>query len=248
MELPDGRSPTAADHFPAQGSHLERYSSRFDGVEVNSSFYRPHRQSTYARWAETVPDDFRFSVKLPGEATHECRLKGCAEVIRRFSMEVAGLGEKLRVLLVQLPPSLPFEAGHKAFFQMLRDRFDAAIVCEPRHASWFSPDVDKWLSEQSVGRVAADPALGPNADRIGGWSKTAYYRLHGSPRTYYSPYDHEALKDWAEIVTSQASSTDEVWIIFDNTARGAAADNALFFQQIIGAPGGHQAASRALSL
>lgn len=230
---------TAAGQFPADGSHLKRYSRRFNGVEINSSFYRPHRQSTYARWAETVPDDFRFSVKLPGEATHERRLENCDDVIRRFSTEVAGLCRKLRVLLVQLPPSLPFATDYKAFFQMLRNRFDVAIVCEPRHASWFSADVDEWLSNHRVGRVAADPALSPDAARIGGWSGAAYFRLHGSPRTYYSQYGKEALADWAESVASQTSCADETWIVFDNTARGAATANALSFQQIIGAAGGH---------
>ena len=158
------------DRFPAGGSQLERCSHRFNGVEINSSFYRHHRHSTYARWADTVPDDFRFAVKFPREAAHEHQLEGCADVIRRFSTEVNGLGRKLSVLLVQLPPSLAFATSHGAFFQRPRDGFDAAIVCEPRHASWFVSDVNEWLSNHRIGRVAADPALCAKAGQIGGWT------------------------------------------------------------------------------
>ena len=64
--------------FGGEGTHLQRYASRFSCVEINSSFYRPHRTTTYARWAASVPDNFRFSVKLPKTITHEQRLQGCA--------------------------------------------------------------------------------------------------------------------------------------------------------------------------
>src|SRR5205085_4945044 len=59
--------------FDAGASHLARYATRFDAVEVNSSFYRPHAQATYARWAASVPRRFRFSVKLPKAITHDAR-------------------------------------------------------------------------------------------------------------------------------------------------------------------------------
>ena len=67
------------DAFPTEGSHLVRYASRFDGVEINSSFYRPHRLSTYQRWADDVPEHFRFAVKMPKTITHESRLRNVDE-------------------------------------------------------------------------------------------------------------------------------------------------------------------------
>jgi Protein of unknown function DUF72 len=100
-----------ARHFPAGGSHLERYASRFPAVEINSSFYRPHRPATYARWAAAVPPDFRFAVKVPREVTHRRHLAGAADLLDRFLAECGGLGEELGRLLVQLPPNLPFAAG-----------------------------------------------------------------------------------------------------------------------------------------
>jgi uncharacterized protein YecE (DUF72 family) len=58
----------------AGGSRLERYARLFSCVEINSSFYRPHRPATYARWAAAVPAGFRFSLKVPKEITHVRRM------------------------------------------------------------------------------------------------------------------------------------------------------------------------------
>ncbi|HEY9423039.1 MAG TPA: DUF72 domain-containing protein, partial [Thermoanaerobaculia bacterium] len=65
--------------FPETGSHLERYASRFGAVEINSSFHRPHRPATYARWSASVPASFRFSVKVPKTITHGLRLRDAGE-------------------------------------------------------------------------------------------------------------------------------------------------------------------------
>src|SRR6476469_8226083 len=81
--------------FDADGSHLQRYASRFDAVEINSSFYRAHQQKTYARWAESVPARFRFSVKMPKRLTHERCLQDTGEELTRFLGEIGGLGSKL---------------------------------------------------------------------------------------------------------------------------------------------------------
>src|SRR4051812_46618679 len=92
--------PQNADRFPGEGSHLERYRQRFPAVEINSSFYRPHRPGTYARWAASVPVDFRFAVKMPREITHTRRLANAAEPLARFLSEAQMLGPKLGPVLV----------------------------------------------------------------------------------------------------------------------------------------------------
>ena len=216
-----------SDRFPAEGTHLERYAARFPAVEINTSFYRPHRPATYARWAASVPEDFGFSVKVPKVATHERRLVDADDVLDGFLAEAAQLGDKLGPLLVQLPPSLSFSADiADGFFASLRDRFDGDVALEPRHASWFGPVADRLVSGYRVARVAADPAVVPEAAEPGGWDGLVYYRLHGSPKVYYSAYADEYLASLAKTLTHSAR-TAGVWCIFDNTAEGAATANAL---------------------
>lgn len=214
--------------FPADGSHLQRYAARFPAVEINSSFHRPHRPSTYARWAESVPPRFRFCAKLPRTITHTQRLVDADDALAAFLAEAGGLGTKLACLLVQLPPSLAFDrAVCERFFTTLRAATPVPAVCEPRHATWFTPEVDALLDAWRVARVAADPARAPEAAEPGGWRGMAYYRLHGSPRTYYSSYEDGYLDALASRVRQDADGGREVWCIFDNTAAGAAARNAL---------------------
>ena len=213
-----------AAHFPAAGSHLERYARVFNAAEINSSFYHPHQPATFARWAASVPPSFRFSVKIPKTLTHDGRLAFTAG-LASFLSAVGELGPKLGPLLIQLPPSLALEARIAGrFFTALRRRCDGPVACEPRHPSWFSPAGETLLSEFRIARVAADPAVVPAAAQAGGWSGLLYTRLHGSPRTYYSSYGAGFLNQLARRLRS---ATAPSWCIFDNTALGAAAENAL---------------------
>lgn len=219
---------TQAAHFPGAGSHLERYARRFPIVEINTSFYRPHRVATYARWAAAVPEGFRFAVKVPRTITHDRRLADGAEPLARFLAEVAGLGSKLGPLLLQLPPSLAFDrvtAG--AFLADLRRAVAGDIVCEPRHRSWFAAEVERRLNDLAIARVAADPAPVRGAGEPGGWRGLSYYRLHGSPRMYYSAYAPAFLDRCAERLRADAAQRRTAWCIFDNTAAFAATGDAL---------------------
>lgn len=215
-----------AGDFPHEGMGIERYAARLSCAEINSSFYRSHRPSTWTRWAERVPADFRFSVKVPRAITHERRFRDCREPIARLVDETAGLGEKLAVLLVQLPPTLVYDAEiAEPFFDALGAATPAAIAFEPRHPSWFEPAADDLLARKKIARVAADPAPVPAAAFPGGWQGLAYWRLHGSPQIYRSPYGVEALDRYAKHLA--AGPAGATWCIFDNTASSAALGNAL---------------------
>jgi uncharacterized protein YecE (DUF72 family) len=217
-----------ADRFPSEGTHLARYASAFNAVEINSCFYRPHRTSTYERWAASVPEDFRFAVKLPKVITHESRLVDVVPALERFLGETAGLGAKLGPILVQLPPGFAYDdAVASAFFSEMRNCFDGEIVFEPRHESWFTADVESLLTRHRVARVAADPARVPAAAEPGGYPGVVYLRLHGSPRIYYSAYPAESLDRVARIIEEKAALGIFTWCIFDNTALGAATADAL---------------------
>jgi uncharacterized protein YecE (DUF72 family) len=216
------------DVLPGTLSHLERYAQRLAAVEINSSFHRHHQPQTYRRWSASVPANFRFSVKVPRTLTHSGELSSEACVLDRFIDEIHGLGAKLGVILVQLPPKLVFEErlSHE-FFQALRKRTDVQVTCEPRHPSWGSERADRLLAKWRVSRVAADPAPWPGAGEPGGARRLAYFRLHGQPRKYYSDYDPEGLASLRKQVSIARGRASEVWIIFDNTALGHALGNAL---------------------
>lgn len=223
---------TVRDRFPEAGSGLQRYAGRFDAAEINSTFYRSHRPSTYARWALETPEGFRFAVKAPRTLTHERRLAEPEELLDGFLGEARLLGAKLGPVLVQLPPSLAFDAAVAgAFFQALRDRFDGPAACEPRHATWFEPGADHLLRGFQIARVAADPMRHPLAGTPGGWPGLAYWRLHGSPRMYYSAYEEGWLVALAGRL--RASPAGEVWCVFDNTTSGAAAADALRLRELL---------------
>jgi uncharacterized protein YecE (DUF72 family) len=219
-----------AKEFPGEGTHLARYARVLRGVEINSSFYRAHSPQTYAKWAAATPRGFRFAVKVPQAITHEGGLRRARRPLEQFLGEVAGLGKKLGPLLIQLPPSLEYERRTvRAFLALLRDRHEGVVVCEPRHASWFTSAADTVLVAHCIGRVAADPATVPAAAEPAGWlgrGSTAYYRLHGSPRKYWSTYAPERIERLAEEVLALPRQMD-CWCIFDNTASGEAIENAL---------------------
>jgi uncharacterized protein YecE (DUF72 family) len=218
-----------AERFPAEGSALERYAAVFGGAEINSSFHRSHRASTWQRWAESVPDGFRFSAKLPKTITHQKKLAECTELVAAFLEEVAPLRDKLDVLLVQLPPRLAFDAAvAQVFFTDLKARTAAAIACEPRHPSWFDEEADALLARLEVARVAADPAVVPLAAQPGGWRGLDYWRLHGSPAMYRSAYGPERLEAYALAMAEAAAAGRSAWCIFDNTASSAATGDALW--------------------
>lgn len=224
-----------AGAFPAEGMALERYAARLSCVEVNSSFNRSHRPATWTRWGALVPAGFRFSVKVPRAITHERRLRGCRDLIDNLLEETAGLGDKLAVLLVQLPPTVVYDRAIAGdFFGELSAATPLRVVCEPRHPSWFGSDADGLLASFRVARVAADPARDPAGGVPGGWRGFAYWRLHGSPDIYRSDYDARQLERYARYIEASESATEPPWCIFDNTASAAAIGNALYLYDKLG--------------
>ena len=220
-----------ANEFPEEGSGLERYAARFPVAEINSSFHRPHRISTWARWRDSVPEDFRFSVKLPKRITHVCKLAACEAELTRFMGEAGILGPKLAVLLVQLPPKLAFDARVvERFFAHMRGITPSAIACEPRHPSWFEKDATNVLRDLAIARVAADPAICPAAATPAEWGTLSYWRLHGSPVVYRSSYS-DRIEKYSAALAQEAALGKDVWCIFDNTASSAGAADALLLMK-----------------
>ena len=217
----------AVENFITEGSHLERYSQVLNCCEINSSFYRPHKNQTWERWANSVPTDFRFSVKAPRTITHESRLNCDANLLADFLRQITHLGDNLGPVLFQLPPSLEFEdVTAQKFLALLREKYMGAVVWEARHRSWFDDRADGLLKDFRIARVVADPPCVPAATRPRGREGLAYFRLHGSPRMYYSSYSEEFLQTLATDLETLPANTS-IWCIFDNTASGSAIQNAV---------------------
>jgi uncharacterized protein YecE (DUF72 family) len=218
----------AAHSFAGDGTHLIRYARVFPCAEINSSFYRSHGRKTYEQWANQTPTAFRFAVKMPQEISHENALRRARQPLSAFLTAAAGLGPKLGPLLLQLPPSNVFEPRvARQFFSLLRDLHEGSVMCEPRHASWFGARANALMHRYRIGRVAADPSPHCDSHTPSGWlGGDLYYRLHGSPRKYWSAYSADYLNTLAgELALLPAGRN--AWCMFDNTASGAATTDAL---------------------
>ncbi len=216
--------------FPPTGTHLERYATLFNAVEINTTFYRLPKVETFAKWRDAVPDSFRFAVKMPKDITHVGRLKELGK-LSLFMERVQLLGEKLGPVLIQLPPSLGFEPTiAKQFFAACRLSHEGVFVLEPRHLDWFTDTALGMLEEHQVALVAADPALNPVGTVPSGWLGVQYFRLHGTPHMYYSSYEDQYLDELRNRLLA-ASKLVPVWVVFDNTASGAAVTNGLYLKR-----------------
>ena len=221
-------SRTDQESFPPDGTHLERYAAAFDGAEINASFHRPLRRELYEKWASAVPGSFSFSVKVPRTITHDARLEDVHRPLAAFLDQAAGLGAKHGCVLVQLPPSLAYDAQVAGdFLATMRALHRGPVVLEPRHPTWFGHEAARLLANHGVARVAADPARVPEAAVPGADARVVYYRLHGSPRIYWSAYAPAYLDRLAAELVDASRTAEQVWCIFDNTASGAAIPDAM---------------------
>lgn len=225
------------DGFPDWGdrTQLWGYARRLDAVEINKTFYDLPMASTFGKWRERVPGEFRFSLKAPREITHDRRLEDAGDPLAEFLGRARELEDRLGVLLFQLPPSLQFdEQLATSFLDDLRERHEGTVALEARHESWFREGPEELLRERGVTRVAADPPRAGGDGRPGADRGSVYFRLHGTPEAYRSPYRGNGLDRWEERVREAAGDAREVWCVFDNTAEGEGTADALELRERIG--------------
>jgi len=207
---------------------LEYYAQHFDTVELNATFYRLPKPKTFENWNKRTPDRFLWSVKGSKYITHTKRLKDPVEPLDRLYGAAAGLGEKLGVVLFQLPPSLVFdEKTFKEFCGVLNPNLRHAL--EVRHASWISDQVFDLLKEYNMAFCIADTAgRYPYHEVV--TTDFVYIRLHGSRKLYASDYSEEELQVWAEKIKAWAKDT---FVYFDNDFEGHAVRNARRLKEIL---------------
>ncbi len=215
-----------------QRQWLAHYAQHFNAVEINASFYRLQKPQTYQRWCEAVPGNFRFSLKANRYLTHNKKLLDPLPSIAVERERARALGEKLSVVLWQLPHSYSKNIQRLGdFVAALHTWPEVRHVAEFRHASWFDQEVADCLSEGRVAVCQSDAADWPLWDAV--TTNLVYVRLHGHTRTYASSYSHASLRCWAERIRGWLQTGHSVCVFFDNDAEGAAPRNALTLRQFL---------------
>jgi uncharacterized protein YecE (DUF72 family) len=209
----------------AQRLWLEHYVQHFATVESNNAFYRLPELTTFEKWRVRTPPDFRWAVKASRYLTHIKRLREPEEPVHRLMERAAGLGPKLDVILLQLPPTLRADAD------LLREclsRFPdtVRVAVEPRHDSWWTDEIRALLERYGAALCWADRDEQPIAPlwRTADWT---YLRLHhGAEGWGYRP---STLREWAERLAATWTDDEDAYVYFNNDPGCAAVADAVVF-------------------
>ncbi|MDP9048523.1 MAG: DUF72 domain-containing protein [Bacteroidota bacterium] len=217
-------------------SRLEIYSSIFNSIEINSCFYKVPLASTVQKWADSVPDDFKFTFKLWKQVTHNKELIFNADDIEHFMQTIAWAGEKKGCLLIQFPPSMTVANIDKLDKLLMSvNQAHAAnewkIVIEFRNRSWYEEEVYDMLAQHHTGVVLHDmpssavTLLETSVDYV-------YLRFHGPNGGYRGSYADDFLYEYAQCIKDWRGDGKEVYVYFNNTM-GEAVKNLMTLNKYI---------------
>ncbi|HSW81773.1 MAG TPA: DUF72 domain-containing protein [Candidatus Saccharimonas sp.] len=227
------------DFYPPkipQKDWLKLYAEQFDSVEINNTFYRLPTPDAVAQWYQQTPADFTFSVKLSRLITHSKRLKtdeSAQQALDHFCQSIAGLKNKLAVVLVQLPANFTANTPQLARFipafktTLAGHKLHARIAIEFRHASWFTSATFELLRTHNVANAWISGAGMPT--NFEATADFAYARFHGATQLYKSPYSQKDLQNWA----TKLAKADITFAYFNNTTASYAIANAKSLQQLL---------------
>ncbi len=210
---------------------LEHHAAAFATNEVNNSFYRLPAREVFEQWRARTPDDYLVTVKASRFLSHVKRLREPEEPVARLMERVAGLGDKLGAVLLQLPPDLQCEV----------ERLDACLACfpagtrvavEPRHPSWWNADLRDVLTAHGAALVWADRGSEPVAPlwRTAGWG---YLRLHAGGGEAVWPYAEPVLRDWAHRLAETWDDAEDAFVYTNNDPGGAALRDAVTLSRLL---------------
>jgi uncharacterized protein YecE (DUF72 family) len=229
------KGPFYPDDLPSR-RYLEFYAHEFPTTEVNYSFYHLPRPQTYAKWAGQVPDEFLFSVKASRLITHTKRLLDVPEAWRTFVGNALTLGNHLGPILLQFPPSFRKDGDRLSEFLEMAQAASTAhshlrLVFEFRHESWFTDEIYRLLKRHGAALCIADSPRYPRKDILtAGWT---YVRFHGRNELFASSYTkNELAKEAGQLTRSQREGI-EVFVYFNNDARGYAVKNARLLKELL---------------
>lgn len=210
---------------------FEYYAQQFSTVEVNATFYRIFKRQTYLKWYDQAPPDFRYVFKAPRLITHRRYLKDVDGIIRNFWRSVWQVREKLGLILLQLPPKMPYEP-RLLKNALLAFRDPARVAVEFRSREWFCDEIRELLCEVGAVFCASDSPKTKLLDWV--TSEAGYIRLHGRTQWYRYNYSDEELRKIADLGRRMhAEGAREVYIFFNNDFEGNAPRNALALKKIL---------------
>ena len=212
---------------------LSHYASRLDSVEVNATFYRQLKETTYQKWVQETPEDFAFVIKGTRYVTHIKRLKNPEDSVLKQRDNVAELEPKLAAVLWQLPANLQKDLGKlESFGRILNQHWPGTThALEFRHSSWFDEEVARLLEQYGLANCLSDSPAWPMWEMV--TSGVAYVRLHGHTELYRSNYSEEQLAEWARLAGQWLEQGHRVYIYFDNTDGNHAVHNTLRLREML---------------
>lgn len=220
--------PGAKRDYPPEfqsGSQLHYYGSLFNTLEINTSFYKIPMPKTFAKWAEEVPDDFLFTVKLWRGITHAKKLDFSPADIDVFMNAANQLGEKKGCILIQFPASITiaYLSQVEAILQRLDQLNDDKawrVAIEFRHVSWYQSAAYDMFEKYNAALVFHDmPNSKTPFDYLA--AEHVYCRFHGPTGKYNGSYSPEFIQNIAENITSWSAQKKMVYVYFNNTMEGA---------------------------
>ncbi|MGH7233774.1 MAG: DUF72 domain-containing protein [Nitrospiraceae bacterium] len=229
------RGPFYPKNLPSR-RYLEFFAQEFATTEVNYSFYHLPKPQTYMNWAAGVPGDFLFAVKASRFVTHIKRLIDVEDAWRIFVENALRLQNHLGPILLQFPPSLRKDISRlERFLEMAQDPAPAQrklkLVFEFRHESWFTSEVHRLLSRHGAALCIADSHRYPRRDVL--TTDWAYVRYHGRNKMFASNYSRIELAKEARILKRYLKDGIEVFVYFNNDARGYAVKNARTLRDLV---------------
>jgi uncharacterized protein YecE (DUF72 family) len=214
-----------------QARWLEHYSARFATVEVDNTFYRLPERSTFESWAARTPPGFTVALKASRYLTHIRRLSNPADPVATLMERVAGLGDKLGPVLLQLPPTLRAEPQRLAATLAAFPR-GVRVAVEFRHESWFTEPVRELLTEHGAALCLPDRL----SRRLSPFWRTAswtYVRFHEGRARPAPCYGSRTLASWLELLAKSWDESCDVYVYFNNDGRCCAVRDARAFAGLV---------------
>ena len=236
-----GYKPWQGTFYPdklPKAQQLAYYASRFNALEMDSTFYGAPRLETVERWREIAPVDFRYCPKAPREITHDLRLApATAAVLDNFVDTMRVLGDRLGPIVFQFPPD--FSAAERGNLEAFLGRLprDLRFAVEVRHRSWWNDDTEALFAAHDVCWIAADYIYLPKEIRR--TTDFLYVRFLGR-HGQFATKTHEIvdktadLQRWREQIAAHSDAAPEAYAFFNDDYAGHSPGTANRFKTLLG--------------